>query len=75
MDGGRFLYLATVIDLYSRRLAGWSIADHMRTSLVSDALEAAARERGSLRGAVFHSDHGAQYTSAAFAAGSVKLMV
>lgn len=35
---GRFLYLATVLDLGSRRLAGWSIADHMRTELVSDAL-------------------------------------
>lgn len=59
-DGGN-LYLATVIDCYSRRLVGWSIADHMRTDLVADALRAAARQRGSLRGAVFHSDHGAQY--------------
>lgn len=65
---GRFLYLATVIDLYSRRLAGWSIADHMRTELVADALRSAAATRGSLDGAVFHSDHGAQYTSAEFAA-------
>jgi transposase InsO family protein len=63
-----FLYLATVIDLYSRRLAGWAIADHMRTDLVIDALSAAQRTRGSLDGAIFHSDHGAQYTSKAFAA-------
>jgi transposase InsO family protein len=63
-----FLYLATVIDLYSRRLAGWAIADHMRTDLVIDALTAAERTRGSLDGAIFHSDHGAQYTSKAFAA-------
>lgn len=57
---GQFLYLATVLDLYSRRLAGWSIADHMRTELVTDALEAAARTRGgSLDGAIFHSDNGA----------------
>jgi transposase InsO family protein len=63
-----FLYLATVIDLHSRRLAGWAIADHMRTDLVIDALTAAARTRGSLDGAIFHSDHGAQYTSKAFAA-------
>jgi transposase InsO family protein len=63
-----FLYLATVIDLHSRRLAGWAIADHMRTGLVIDALNAAARTRGSLAGAIFHSDHGAQYTSKAFAA-------
>ena len=66
-DGGN-LYLATVIDCYSRRLVGWSIADHMRTELVEDALKAAARTRGSLRGAVFHSDHGAQYSSKDFAA-------
>ncbi|MFC5833137.1 IS3 family transposase [Nonomuraea insulae] len=64
---GRFLYLATVLDLGSRRLAGWSIADHMRTELVTDALRAAATTRGSLDGAIFHSDHGAQYTSAEFA--------
>jgi transposase InsO family protein len=63
-----FLYLATVIDLHSRRLAGWAIADHMRTDLVIDALSAAARTRDSLDGAIFHSDHGAQYTSQAFAA-------
>jgi len=64
---GKFLYLATVIDCYSRRLVGWSIADHMRTDLVADALRAAARERGSLAGAIFHADHGAQYTSKDFA--------
>ena len=65
---GQFLYLATVIDVCSRRLVGWSIADHMRTSLVEDALENAARARGSLAGAVFHFDHGRQYTSSAFQA-------
>ncbi len=67
LDGGKFLYLATVIDLASRRLAGWALADHMRTELVTDALDAAIRTRGSLAGAVMHSDHGAQYTSRAFA--------
>ncbi|MGW4790231.1 IS3 family transposase [Streptomyces sp. NPDC004230] len=67
VDGGKFLYLATVIDLASRRLAGWAIADHMRTGLVIDALAAAERTRGSLAGAVMHTDHGAQYTSRAFA--------
>ncbi|GGU48275.1 transposase [Streptomyces violascens] len=65
--GAKPLYLATVLDLYSRRLAGWAIADHMRAELVIDALAAAERTRGSLNGAIFHSDHGAQYTSAAFA--------
>ncbi|GII85299.1 hypothetical protein Ssi03_32890 [Sphaerisporangium siamense] len=73
---GRFFYLATVIDLCSRRLAGWSIAGHMRTGLVIDALEAAARTRGGrLDGAIFHSDHGAQYTSADFAAACARLGV
>lgn len=65
-DGGH-LYLATVIDCYSRRLVGWSIAEHMRTDLVSDALRAAHAQRGTLRGAVFHSDHGAQYGSKDYA--------
>jgi transposase InsO family protein len=64
----RFLYLATVIDLASRRLAGWAIAEHMRADLVIDALRAAERSRGSLAGAIMHTDHGAQYTSKAFAA-------
>ncbi|PNG17780.1 integrase core domain-containing protein, partial [Streptomyces cahuitamycinicus] len=49
------------------RLAGWAIADHMRTELVIDALAAAGRTRGSLAGAVMHTDHGSQYTSRAFA--------
>lgn len=69
------LYLATVIDCYSRKLVGWAIADHMRTSLVEDALKAAAALRGSLAGAIFHSDHGAQYTSKDFAALCTKLGV
>jgi transposase InsO family protein len=64
---GEFLYLATVLDCFSRRVVGWSIADHMRTSLVADALKSAAATRGSLDGAVFHTDHGAQYTSKEFA--------
>ena len=67
LSGGTFRYLATVVDLASRRLAGWAIADHMRADLVIDALHAAERTRGSLVGAVFHSDHGAQYCSRAFA--------
>ena len=57
---GSNLYLATVIDCFSRRLAGWAIAEHMRTDLVTDALAAARATRGSLAGAIFHSDHGAQ---------------
>ncbi|MFF4978332.1 IS3 family transposase [Streptomyces sp. NPDC001083] len=65
--GGSFRYLATVIDLCSRRLAGRVIADHMRADLVVDALKAAERTRDSLAGAIFHTDHGAQYCSRAFA--------
>jgi transposase InsO family protein len=67
---GNNLYLATVIDCYSRRLAGWAVADHMRVELVEDALKAAAATRGSsqaLTGSVFHSDHGSVYTSKAYA--------
>ncbi|MFH8379106.1 IS3 family transposase [Streptomyces cyaneofuscatus] len=67
IDGGKFCYLATVIDLASRRLAGWAIADHMRADLVTDALAAAIRTRGSLTGSIMHTDHGAQYTSRTFA--------
>ncbi|WP_435861733.1 IS3 family transposase [Streptomyces milbemycinicus] len=67
LSGGTFRYLATVIDLASRRLAGWAIADHMRADLVIDALHAAQRTRGHLTGAIFHSDHRAQYCSRAFA--------
>ncbi len=67
LTGGKFGYLATVIDLASRRLAGWAIADHMRAELVIDALKAAQRTRGSLAGAVMHTDHGAQYCSRVFA--------
>ena len=64
---GTNLYLATVIDCYSRRLAGWAVADHMRTSLVEDALKAAAATRGSLKGTIFHSDHGSVYCSKDYA--------
>jgi transposase InsO family protein len=67
LPGGRSLYLATVIDCYSRHLTGWAIADHMRTELVEHALHAAAATRGSLAGAIFHSDHGSVYTSRAYA--------
>ena len=55
---GTNMYLATVIDLYSRKLAGFAIADHMRTSLVIEALGHANIVSGGLDGAIFHSDHG-----------------
>ena len=65
--GEGWLYLATVIDLFSRRVIGWSLAEHLRTSLVADALETAVATRGGhINGVIFHSDRGCQYTSAEF---------
>jgi putative transposase len=61
---GTNLYLATVIDCHSRRLTGWAIAEHMRTDLIINALSAARDTRGSLAGAIFHSDHGVRAVTA-----------
>ena len=59
-----WLYLAVIIDLFSRRVVGWSMAEHMRTELVLTALEAALGQRvPSQTGLVFHSDRGSQYAS------------
>lgn len=59
-------YLATVIDLASRRVVGWAIADHMRAELVCDALRMAVEDRRPGPGLIFHSDRGTQYTAAEF---------
>ena len=59
-----WLYLATVIDIASRRVVGYAMTDHLRTELVADALAA----RDPAPGVIFHSDRGCQYTSGAFAA-------
>jgi transposase InsO family protein len=65
--GEGWLFLATVIDLFSRRVIGWSVASHMRTTLVADALTMAVATRGgTVNDVVFHSDRGSQYTSAEF---------
>ena len=61
-----WLYLATVIDLASRRVVGWAMAEHMRTELVSDALRMAVAARRPAPGLIFHSDRGTQYTSKEF---------
>jgi len=61
-----WLYLATVIDLASRRVVGWAMADHMRAELVCDALRMAIENRRPAPGAMFHSDRGTQYTSTEF---------
>jgi len=62
-----WLYLATVIDIASRRVVGYAITDHLRTELVADALANAVAARDPGPGVIFHSDRGCQYTSAAFA--------
>jgi len=63
----KFWYLATVIDAATKEVIGWRFADHMETSLVTDALRAAAARRGGeVSGVVFHTDRGSQYTSQEF---------
>jgi putative transposase len=64
--GEGWLYLATVIDLATRMVVGWQMAEHMRTSLVTDALEMAAAGGHVQPRAIFHSDRGTQYTSTNF---------
>jgi putative transposase len=61
-----WLYLASVMDCYSRRIVGWAIADHLRAELVIDALEMAVQRRRPDAGLVHHSDQGSQYTSLVF---------
>jgi putative transposase len=60
-----WLYVAVVVDCYSRRVVGWSIADHLRAELVVDALEMAVDRRRPEPGLVHHSDQGSQYVSLA----------
>lgn len=61
-----WLYLAVVLDAFSRRIVGWSMADHLRTELVIDALNMAVWNRRPQPGLVHHSDRGCQYTSLTF---------
>ena len=61
-----WLYLAVVLDCFSRRVIGWAVADHLRTELVLEALGMAVWQRRPAPGAVHHSDHGCQYSSLAF---------
>ena len=58
-----WLYLAGVIDLCSRKAVGWSMAEHLRAGLVSDALDMAVTRRGPAPGLLHHSDRGVQYAS------------
>jgi putative transposase len=61
-----WLYLVAVQDLFSRRIVGWSMADHMRTELVTDALQMALARRRPQPGLIWHSDQGSQFVSLAF---------
>ena len=64
--GEGWVYLAVVIDAWSRRVVGWSIADHMRAELVADAIDMATWRRRPPAGAIAHSDHGSNYCSWVF---------
>jgi putative transposase len=61
--GEGWLYLATVIDLYSRKVVGWSMADTMKVSLVNNALKMAIKHRNPPKGLLWHTDRGSQYAS------------
>ena len=61
-----FLYLAVVLDAHSRRVVGWAMAEHLRSELVTEAVDRATWRRRPTPGAVHHSDQGSQYTSLAF---------
>ena len=61
-----FMYRAVVLDAWSRKIVGWSMANHLRAELVVDALEMALGQRRPADGVIVHSDQGSQYTSIAF---------
>jgi len=61
-----WLYVAVVLDVFSRRVVGWSMADHLRADIVQQALEMALARRCPEPGLIHHSDHGCQYTAVAF---------
>jgi len=70
-----WVYLATVIDCYTKACIGYAMADNLRAELAIDALTMAARNYPLAQGAIFHSDRGTQYTSAAFAAAANLLSI
>jgi putative transposase len=61
-----WMYLAFVLDAYSRKVVGWSMANHLRAEIVIDALNMALWRRDPALGLIHHSDHGSQYTSVEF---------
>ena len=61
-----WLFLCVILDLFSRKIVGWSMKDHMRTSLVTSAFKMACSARDPAPGLIFHSDRGSQYASEEF---------
>jgi len=61
-----WLYLCSILDLYSRRVVGWSMADHLRAELAINALDMAVLHRNPGKGCIFYSDRGIQYASQPF---------
>jgi putative transposase len=70
-----FVYLSFILDVYSRRVVGWSMATHLRTELVVDALEMALGRRKPAAGLIHHSDRGVQYTALSHSARGSKKQV
>jgi putative transposase len=66
MSDGGFLYLAVWLDLYSRRIVGWYLEDHMREELIVEAFKKALSSRKVRQGLIVHSDRGGQYAGATF---------
>lgn len=64
---GQFVYLAVILDAFSRKVVGWALADHLETSLAIEALDTALRARNPPPGLIHHSDRGVQYACAAYA--------
>jgi putative transposase len=61
-----FLYLTFILDVYSRKVVGWSVANHLRNEFVVDALEMALWRRKPNAGLIHHTDRGSQYTALSF---------
>ena len=66
MAAGAFRYLSVWMDLYSRKIAGWDLQDHMKESLVVASLKKALAARGPAKNLVIHSDRGGQYAGTVF---------
>lgn len=64
--GGSWLYLAAILDLYSRRVVGWATSSSINTALVLEAWDKAVRQRNRPKGVLFHSDRGVQYASSEY---------